>query len=401
MTPAHLCHVELSRSESRHSLPQSTRIVPRSGERGYGNQRRPIIFRLARSRQRLHNRDMQGSYFTRWLLALLLISSGSFVVAEEKTPAPQPPISLPSFTAPNIPTITLGGEQFWSDELVRNGWRLQVNAMTGHHRLLDDQDVRRAWGSHGQCHAKFAEIVRAEKWPPVKKKVVITLHGLIRSREAMEGIGAFLEKEGAYEWVNVGYASTRRTIDQHAESLAKIIAGLEGAEEINFVCHSLGNIIVRRYLGEATAAEPKWQPDRRIGRFVMLGPPNNGAELAKKFIGNKVVAMVIGPSGKQLSRDWETVSTKLAVPYCEFGIIAGGNGSEGGLNPLIAGDDDWIVSVAETRLPGACDFRCVNLLHGQLMNDPQVQRYVLKFLQTGCFESRDARQPITAPQMAK
>ena len=338
-------------------------------------------------------------FFVRLFAIALLICSGAWSAAQDKQFVPA--FTIPSFTPPNIPTVTLGGEQFWSDELVRNGWRLQVNVMTGHHRVLDNKDVRRVWGTHDQCHEKFAEIARTEAWPPVKKRVVVTLHGLIRSREAMEGIGAFLQKEGDYEWINVGYASTRRTVDQHAESLAKIIDGLEGAEEINFVCHSLGNIIVRRYLGEATATEPKWKPDPRIKRFVMLGPPNNGAELAKKFIGNKVVAMVLGPSGKQLSKDWETVSTKLAVPKCEFGIIAGGNGSDGGLNPLVAGDDDWVVSVAETRLAGACDFRCVNLLHGQLMNNPQVQSYVLKFLQAGCFESADRRQPIMAPAAPK
>lgn len=335
----------------------------------------------------------------RMLLACSVIFTAQ-TVAVGQQPA-LPTFTIPAFTPPNLPTITLGGEQFWSDELVRNGWRLQVNVMTGHHRLLDNKDVRRAWGNHEQCHAKFAEIAKSEGWPQLKPKVVITMHGLIRSREAMEGIGAHLQKEGDYECINVGYASTRRSIDQHAESLAKIIAGLEGVEEINFVCHSLGNIIVRRYLGEATAVEPKWKPDPRIKRFVMLGPPNNGAELAKRFIGNKVVAMVIGPSGKQLSREWDTVSTKLAVPQCEFGIIAGGNGSDAGLNPLITGDDDWVVSVAETRLPGARDFRTVNLLHGQLMNNPQVQSCVLNFLQAGHFESDAARQPITAPQMAK
>lgn len=332
------------------------------------------------------------------LASSLLLSGNSGATGQEKSPLA---LSIPAFTPPNLPTITLGGEQFWSDELVRNGWRLQVNVMTGHHRLLDSKNVRRAWGTHDQCHAQFAEFAKNEGWPRLKPKVVITMHGLIRSREAMEGIGAHLQREGEYEWINVGYASTRRTIDQHAESLAKIIDGLKDAEEINFVCHSLGNIIVRRYLGEATAAEPKWKPDPRIGRFVMLGPPNNGAELAKRFIGNKVVAMVIGPSGKQLSREWDTVSTRLAVPHCDFGIIAGGNGSDGGLNPLIAGDDDWVVSVAETRLPGARDFRTVNLLHGQLMNNPQVQSYVLSFLQAGHFESDATRQPITAPQMAK
>jgi pimeloyl-ACP methyl ester carboxylesterase len=266
--------------------------------------------------------------------------------------------------------------------------------MTGHHRLLDNKDVRRAWGTHDQCTTALQDFAAKEAWPKPKPKVVITLHGLIRSREAMEGIAEYLQKEGDYEVVNVTYASTRRSIDQHAESLAKVIAGLEGVEEINFVCHSLGNIVVRRYLGEAAASEPKWVPDTRVKRFVMLGPPNNGAELAKTFIGNKLVAMVLGPSTKQLGGEWDTVSTRIGVPKCEFGIIAGANGTDAGATPLIKGDDDFVVSVAETRLAGACDFRTVNLLHGQLMNNGQVRSYVLKFLRDGCFESADSKQPI-------
>lgn len=273
--------------------------------------------------------------------------------------------------------------------------------MTGHHRLLDAQDVRRAWGDHNLCVATLNEIAAREKWEAPKKRAVITMHGLIRSREAMDGIGAFLAKEGDYEWVNVGYASTRRTVDQHAESLAKVIAGLDGVEEINFVCHSLGNIVVRRYLGEALSSEPQWKPDQRIKRLVMLGPPNNGAELAKRFKGNKLVGMVLGSSGKMLAGEWDQVSTRLCVPKCEFGIIAGGNGTDEGANTLIAGDDDAVVAVAETRLLGACDFRTVNLLHGQLMNSPEVRTYALNFLQKGCFESPDLRRPITAPEMPR
>ncbi len=334
----------------------------------------------------------------RLMFGLCVALAGLTSVGEDRPP---PTFTFPNFTPPNIPSFTFGGEQFWSDECVRNGWRVQLNVMSGHHRLLDSKDVRRAWGTHEQCHARLLETAKSEAWPLPKPRAVITLHGLIRSREAMEGIGAYLKKEADYEWVNVTYASTRRSIDQHAESLAKIIDGLEGVEEIDFVCHSLGNIIVRRYLGEAAAAEPKWKPDSRIKRFVMLAPPNNGADLAKRFKGNKIVDLVLGPSGKQLGGEWETISTKLVVPQCEFGIIAGGNGTDQGENSLIPGDDDLIVSVAETRLPGARDFRTVKLLHGHLPNNPQVQQYALKFLKDGYFESADTRQPIIAPEMPK
>lgn len=323
----------------------------------------------------------------------LLVLPGAIAIAQD-APKIIAPFPLPEFTPPNIPTVTLGGEQFWSDELVRNGWRVQLNVMTGHHRLLDDKDVRRCWGTHDQCQAKLLETARAEGWAPLKPRAVITLHGLIRSREAMEGIGGWLQKELDCEWINISYASTRRSIDNHAECLAKVIGGLEGVEQIDFVCHSLGNIVVRRYLGEANAANPKWKVDPRVRRFVMLAPPNNGAELARRFKGNKLVAMVLGQSGKELGGQWDTFAPKLATPACEFGIIAGGSGDDAGASMLIQGDDDFVVSVAETRLAGAQDFRSVNLLHGQLMNDAQVRQYVLKFLKEGHFESADTRQPI-------
>jgi hypothetical protein len=339
-------------------------------------------------------RGKPAAWLGGWVVLLLAAFPWTAPVAGQDAPRISAPFPLPEFTPPNIPTVTLGGEQFWSDELVRNGWRVQLNVMTGHHRLLDNKDVRRCWGTHDQCQAKLLEFAREEGWPALKPHAVITLHGLIRSREAMEGIGGWLQKELDCEWINISYASTRRSIDEHAACLAKVINGLEGVERIDFVCHSMGNIVVRRYLGEATATEPKWKVDSRIHRFVMLAPPNQGAELARRFKGNKLVAMILGQSGKQLGAEWETFSSKLAIPSCEFGIIAGGNGTEMGASALIKGDDDFVVSVEETRLPGARDFRTVNLLHGQLMNDPQVRNYVLKFLKEGYFESAETRQPI-------
>ena len=47
---------------------------------------------------------------------------------------------------PNIPTSTNGGHVFWKNLTECNGWRLQQNRITHHCRILDPQDVRRAWG---------------------------------------------------------------------------------------------------------------------------------------------------------------------------------------------------------------------------------------------------------------
>ena len=256
----------------------------------------------------------------------------------------------------NFPTATLGGTQFWTDELVYGKWRIQQNVLSDHYRLLDDRDFRRAWGTFEQCRTKLDELKVSQSLPVPAGKVVITLHGLTRSRDGMAGIGRYLEKEAGYTWINVGYASTRRWLDEHAQSLARVIAGLPEADEIHFVCHSLGNLVVRRYLGEAGEPQPRWQSDPRIKRMVMLGPPNNGAQMARHFKNNKLFALVIGPSGRQLAESWEETQKRLVTPGFEFGVIAGGLSDEGGPNPLVDGDDDFIVGVEETRLAGRMTF---------------------------------------------
>lgn len=277
-------------------------------------------------------------------------------------------------------------------------WRIQRHAISGHYRLLDPHNVRRAWGTNEQCRAAFAESKKDGSIKPLHGKAVVTLHGLGRSRDHMAAMGSFLAKEGSYTWINVSYASTRRSIDQHAQSLARVIEGLDGIDEINFVCHSLGNLVVRRYLGEAAADEPRWKVNPRIKRMVMLGPPNNGAQLAEVLADvlqdSDLAWFVAGPSAWQLARQWDDAKERLAVPSFEFGIIAGGCGDDRGLNPLIAGDDDLVVRVDETKLPGACDFCLVNCRHGHLTSDEAVERCVLCFLQHGYFTSAAKRQPI-------
>ncbi|HEX5103176.1 MAG TPA: hypothetical protein VFV87_05165, partial [Pirellulaceae bacterium] len=193
------------------------------------------------------------------------------------------------------------------------------------------------------------------------------------------------------------YASTRRSLDDHARSLARVIDNLNDAERIDFVCHSLGNLVVRRYLGEANQPEPKWQVDKRIKRMVMLGPPNNGAHFAELFKDNTLFGVVAGPSGKQLAATWPQASQRLAAPPAiEFGILAGGQGNSLGLNPLVPGDDDLLVSVAETRLPGARDFRLMHCRHGAMMSDADVRQCILCFVEHGYFTAEDERQPIAA-----
>jgi hypothetical protein len=94
----------------------------------------------------------------------------------------------------------------------------------------------------------------------------------------------------------------------------------------------------------------------------------------------------------------------LAIPTCEFGIIADTRGegradvkAEGqSRTPPAQGDDDLIVAVPETKLPGASDFLVLTALHTFMMDEPKAQEATLSFLLHGCFESADRRHPLGA-----
>jgi hypothetical protein len=124
--------------------------------------------------------------------------------------------------------------------------------------------------------------------------------------------------------------------------------------------------------------------------MVMLGPPNQGSDLARMAARVWGVAARAEGAARDLIVDWPNVATRLAVPACPFGIVAGGTGNDRGFSPLLEGDDDAVVRVAETRLEGAADFLIVPVHHAAMMRDPAVQRATAAFLETGRFDPADA-----------
>ncbi len=48
---------------------------------------------------------------------------------------------------PNIPTKTMGGKMFWDNIVEKDGWKLQRNSFTRHYRILNPENIRKAWGT--------------------------------------------------------------------------------------------------------------------------------------------------------------------------------------------------------------------------------------------------------------
>lgn len=273
---------------------------------------------------------------------------------------------------PNLALPTGGGNQLWADVAYDGGWRVQRHVWTGHARLLDRNDVRRAWGSEESCRAALAE--RAPGLESASLPVAVVLHGLWRSRDSMSAITEALEERG-FEVLDVAYPSTRRTIAEHAAQVAELLDGLRGeGREVSFVTHSLGGLVTRALLAREGDA---WRARHRLGRAVFIAAPHRGAALAR--VGAKVpgALTLYGEPSQEMARG---VAATLPSPPLPFLDVAAARGTEEGWNPLVPGDDDGVVGVEETRLEGETARLVVRGTHTFVMRDPEVVRAALEFL---------------------
>ncbi len=63
---------------------------------------------------------------------------------------------------PNIPTATLGGTIFWVDLANVGGWRVQKNQVFGNCRILDPNNIRRAWGGESAMLRAFENLMEQQ-----------------------------------------------------------------------------------------------------------------------------------------------------------------------------------------------------------------------------------------------
>ena len=290
-------------------------------------------------------------------------------------------------TWPNIAFPTLGGRQMWADRYLHSGWRIQENVLTGHARLLDPRNIRRCWGGYDGCRAAFERIRTERSVAPEGEHLVLLVHGLGRSRASFGGLQRALTDAG-YAVAGIGYPSTRRSLAANADSLESLIGDLEDVQRISFVTHSLGGLLVRELL----ARDAAWRDRIAVDVVVMIAPPNQGSAMAD-------VLQYVPPVNWLLWRGLFDATTEraraLPVPDIPFGIVAAGRGGIG-YNPLLGGDNDLIVRVAETRLDGAADWVQVHGLHAVVMNRPDTVRAVMNFIEHKRFAG-----PVTPPRVIR
>ncbi|RRJ94587.1 alpha/beta hydrolase [Opitutaceae bacterium TAV4] len=218
---------------------------------------------------------------------------------------------------------------------------------------------------------------------------VILLHGLARKPGSMARMERRLRAEG-YEVRNIGYSSREARVEVLAEQVLGPVFGEDAAGwgaaggRVHVVTHSMGGILLRQYI--AAHGVPG-----RLGRVVMLAPPNHGSEIVDKLGGWRLFAAVNGPAGGQLGTAADGLVASLgawpsAKPgMAELGVIAGNFSWNPFYSSMIAGDDDGKVSVASTHLEGERAHRVLPYSHTWIMRRKETIDAVVAFLKTGRF----------------
>jgi triacylglycerol lipase len=207
----------------------------------------------------------------------------------------------------------------------------------------------------------------------------VVLHGMARSKMYMRLIELDLERAG-YAVVNESMPTRKETIEQLALRVDGMVQKCRdgGATRIHFVTHSLGGLVVRYWL--------TGHPLPEAGRFLMLGTPNRGSEVADHYLQSRWYRLTTGPAGLEIGTAPDSLPNRLGPPPIETAVIAGSRSASPALSRLFGGPNDGKVSVASTQMEGLADFLVVDNSHYFLTRSSEVLRQMRAFLACGRFE---------------
>ena len=232
------------------------------------------------------------------------------------------------------------------------------------------------WNMRGAYIADTAEADELRAPKDGKVRVVFLQHGLWRTPMALDRLERTLRHNG-YEVVNKGYPSTEDYLEGHAERLRDAVEAryAQGkVDEVAFVGHSMGGLVIHEYLRRDDAREPS--------ACIYIATPQRGAILAAKRRHWFLFEMLMG---KKAAGQLATTDKfhDQAIPFvARSGTIVGDIG-EG--NSSIPGRDDGTVGVGEATFEGAAASVRVPYGHTRILVTDLVLRHVLHFLAKGDF----------------
>ena len=204
--------------------------------------------------------------------------------------------------------------------------------------------------------------------------VVVLTHGVLMGGHIMSRLQTRIERAG-WQTAIFDYPSRQQTVAESASALARFLRQFSG-QAIYLVAHSLGGRVCLQCLQE--------HPELNVRRFVAIGTPFLGSEVAQTLsryrVGRWLLGESIGAGGlTTVAANWQGDT--------EIGVIAGSHRI--GVGWVCGGlrrPHDGTVTVASTRLPGLTDHIIENHSHTLLLYSEHVAVQVIHFIDHGFFK---------------
>ncbi len=208
---------------------------------------------------------------------------------------------------------------------------------------------------------------------------VVMLHGIARSSRSFRKMQGALDAAG-FVTLNVDYQSRTKSLEALVADIHPAITAFAArvGGPVNFVAHSMGALLTRAYLAR--------HPPSRLGRVLLLGPPNNGSEIADRFGRLALYRAFFGPAGQQLTTAPDAATRALLpTPTYPLGVIAGNRSVYPIASRFLPLPNDGRVSVTSTRLDGMTDHIVIATAHPLLVRDARAIAQTIAFLRNGEF----------------
>jgi pimeloyl-ACP methyl ester carboxylesterase len=203
---------------------------------------------------------------------------------------------------------------------------------------------------------------------------IVLVHGLWMSGFQLKVLQHRLESGGDFRVVSYSYPSMSGMGD-HVRGLLEL-ARKQRVDELHFVGHSLGGLVILRAL-ELTDDLPP-------GRAVLLGTPSQGSRAAQGVA--RVVPFGKAILGAAVNAECIEHTPREYTGHRDVGVIAGSMGvGLGRLFATLPGDHDGTVLVEETYLPGAKDHIVLSISHTGMLFSTEVAEQAVCFLRRGAF----------------
>ncbi|MFN0065509.1 MAG: esterase/lipase family protein [Chlamydiales bacterium] len=200
------------------------------------------------------------------------------------------------------------------------------------------------------------------------KGVVVTIHGFLQTARSLRDMSYSLRYVGLKVY-NYEYPSVTGSIRDHGHCLAtyiKWVSDENPGKKINFVCFSLGSVILRSALND-----PCCPAEAKAGHAVFIAPPSSGSTFGRSFSNFSKLYCCLG---LELFYELSTYTVCDMIdlgPYPEdmrILIIAGCRGSQ--FNKCVA--NDGIVDVSETGIDHPFYFETFYTTHFRIFTYPPV-----------------------------